>query len=158
SGARDQAPRDLHPRRSCARPPRSAQTAPYLPSCGGLVSWSSSSHLSSNGSRSCSGSQYGSPSGIGLGGWGFGGGLTTSRSIGQPLANNASHRFGGTLRIIDAERSPVAIPKIKLGQIAVQMPLIAMLVNANHAALEDRKITLDRVCVSLSPHVFVFTV
>ena len=44
-----------------------------------------------------------------------------------------------------AKRNAVAIPKIKLGKITVQMLLAAVLIHALHAALENRVVTFDRV-------------
>jgi hypothetical protein len=60
--------------------------------------------------------------------------------IGEPLALGALHSNGGSLRIVDAEPKAVGIPKVELGQVAVQVLLAAVLVHAFHAALEDREV------------------
>ena len=69
----------------------------------------------------------------------------TSRSIGQPLADSALNRTGGALNVIYALPDAIAIPEIKLRKIAVQMLLAAMLVDALHAAFEDRIVTFNGV-------------
>ena len=69
----------------------------------------------------------------------------TSRPIGQPLADDALHGAGGALHVIYAEPNAIAIAEIELRQIAVQMLLAAMLVDALHAALEDRVVAFDGV-------------
>ena len=69
----------------------------------------------------------------------------TSRSIGQSLANCALNRTGGALHVIYALPDAIAIPEIELAQVAVQVLLGAMLVDALHAALEDRIVALNSV-------------
>ena len=46
---------------------------------------------------------------------------------------------------MDAKRNAVAVAKIELGEIAVQVLLAAMLVDALHPAFEDREEALDGV-------------
>ncbi len=70
-----------------------------------------------------------------------------SRSIGEPLADDTHKGALGTLHVIYAKPNAVAIAEIEFAQIAVQMALAAMLVNALHAALEDRVIALKGVGV-----------
>ena len=48
-----------------------------------------------------------------------------------------------------AERRTVRVAEIELGDIAMQMVFAAMLVNAFHAALENRVVALDRVRIDL---------
>src|SRR6202051_995213 len=79
----------------------------------------------------------------------------TSRSIGQPLADSALNRAGGALNVIYAEPNAVAISEIELRQIAVQMLLLAMLVDAFHAALEDRIVALNGVGRNIVADVFL---
>ena len=43
------------------------------------------------------------------------------------------------------------VAEIELGQIAVKMLLAAMLVNADHAALEDAVVALDGVGADVTP-------
>jgi hypothetical protein len=59
----------------------------------------------------------------------------------------------GAHGIIDAETDTVLVPEIKLRQIAVQVLLGAMLVDAHHSALEYR-IDLDRVGVGIVANVY----
>ena len=114
----DQALLDSRLRRSCARFLQSARIAFYQ------LSWRevssspspSSSRSSSNGSLNCSGSQYGPPSGNGLGGCRFGG-LATSRSISQPLADSTFYRPCGALGVINSNPDTVGITEIEFGEI-----------------------------------------
>jgi hypothetical protein len=50
---------------------------------------------------------------------------------------------------IHAKRRSIAVTKVKLGKIPMQMLLRAMLVHAFHAALENRVVAFDRVRVDL---------
>lgn len=61
----------------------------------------------------------------------------TSPPIGQPLAYRATDRAIGALAVVNPELGAVAVAEIELCQIAVQVLLGAMLVDALHAALED---------------------
>ena len=70
-----------------------------------------------------------------------------SLPIGEPLADDALNGARGTLYVIYAQPDAVAIAEIELRQIAVQMLLAAMLVDALHAALEDRVVAFDGVGV-----------
>jgi hypothetical protein len=57
------------------------------------------------------GSRYGEPSGQnGSGDFGFSG-LAVSRSIGEPLADNAANRARASLHVINAKPDPVAYRK-----------------------------------------------
>ena len=47
--------------------------------------------------------------------------------------------------VVHAELGAVAVAEIELRQIAVQMLFAAMLIDALHAALEDREEAFDRV-------------
>ena len=51
-----------------------------------------------------------------------------SRSIGEPLSDDAGERPVGPLYIINAERDPLVVAEIELGQIPVQMLPVAVLV------------------------------
>ena len=53
----------------------------------------------------------------------------------------------GALGIVHAERDAVVVAEIKLRKIAVQVLLAAVLIDAAHAALEDREIVFNRVGV-----------
>src|SRR5215469_14148346 len=69
------------------------------------------------------GSLYGASSQNGLGGSWFRGGFSTSRSIGQPLADDGADRALSTLYIIDPESDSVAVAEIEFGKVAMQMGL-----------------------------------
>ena len=87
-----------------------------------------------NGSKSCTGSRYGEPSGqSGLGGSSFGD-LAINCSIGEPLADDTANRAIGAQLVINAERDAVAVPEIELGKIPMQVALVAALIDAGHAA------------------------
>ena len=58
----------------------------------------------------------------------------------QPLAFNATDRGEGAVDVTVAERHAVIVAVVELGEIAVKVFLFAMLINAAHAALEDREI------------------
>jgi hypothetical protein len=60
----------------------------------------------------------------------------TRLPVRQPLAGGASKGEFGALYIVDAELGTVAAAKIKFGELAVQMVLAAVLINALHAAFE----------------------
>src|SRR5580693_7722031 len=68
-----------------------------------------------------------------------------SCSISKPLADDTLHRSRGTFHVIYAEPNAIAIAEIVLGEITMQMLLAAMLVDALHAALENREIAFNRV-------------
>ena len=55
----------------------------------------------------------------------------------ESLADHASDGLIGPVLIINTNPNAVAVAEIKLRQIAVQMPLRAMLIHALHAAFED---------------------
>jgi hypothetical protein len=82
-----------HPLPLGERIPGNARIAPYPQSCGLGASGPSSasfSSLPSNGSLNCTGSLYGASNHSGLGGFGLRDGLATSRSVSQPLADDAA--------------------------------------------------------------------
>jgi hypothetical protein len=78
----------------------------------------------------------------------------TSRSIGEALPNDAFDRAFGAFYVIYAEPDAIAIAKIEFGKVAVQMALAAMLVDALHAAFEDRIEAFNCVSVDDPTHVF----
>src|SRR3954468_4438643 len=146
-------------RRRRGRTRGSVRTAPYRqrvalaaygPSSSSSPPWSSS-----KGSLSCTGSLYAPSIGSGLGGTSFSG-LSVSRSKGQPLANDAPDRTRSTLSVVDTKSNAVAVPEIKFAEITVQMVLGAMLIDALHAPLEDRKISFNGVSMSYPAHPFLF--
>ncbi len=79
----------------------------------------------------------GEPSGqIGSGGRG-GTNLATSPPIGEALAFRPGDSAAGTLFVINPDCGAVAVPEVKFGEIAVQMLLVTVLIDADHPALED---------------------
>src|SRR6202040_4286177 len=105
----------------------SACIAPY-PRFRGAAAWGplySVSSSSSNGSLNCSGSLYGPSSHSGLGGSRLGG-LDTSRSVGQPLTDNAPDRPLSAFCIVNAERGAVVVSEIELCEVAEQVRLAHM--------------------------------
>ena len=56
--------------------------------------------------------------------------------------------------IVDAERGAVIVAEIKLRQIAVQVLLAAVLVDAAHSTLEHREVAFDRIGRDVAAHVF----
>ena len=63
----------------------------------------------------------------------------------QPLARRAFDGNGGTLHVINAKLGAGVLPEIELGQVTVKMLGVDVLVNADNAALEDRKEAFKRV-------------
>jgi hypothetical protein len=68
-----------------------------------------------------------------------------SCSIGETLSNDTFDRALGALYVIYAEPDAIAIAKIEFGKVAMQMPFAAMLIDALHAALEDRIVAFNGV-------------
>lgn len=62
-----------------------------------------------------------------------------SRSIGQPLTDDALKRTVGPLNIVHTKTNAVVIAEIELRKVAVKASFFAVLVIALHAALEDPK-------------------
>jgi hypothetical protein len=75
----------------------------------------------------------------------FGAPVATNCSVGQPTASGALQGTLGAHHIIDPQLDPVGVPEIELGQVAMEMVLPAMLVDAEHPALEDREEPFDAV-------------
>ena len=65
--------------------------------------------------------------------------LSARRRIGEAFAYDPFHGPRGTLNVVYAKPDAIAIAEIELREIAVQMLLAAMLVDALHAALEIEK-------------------
>ena len=74
-----------------------------------------------------------------------GGGPDVRQPIGQALADAAQHGPHCPLLIFAAQRRTVGVAEIELRQIPLQMLLRAVLVDALHAALEDREEAFNRV-------------
>lgn len=65
--------------------------------------------------------------------------------IGKSLANYPLQGSLGPALIVDAKLYAIVVAEFKLSQIAMQMFLAAMLIDALHAALENREIAFQRV-------------
>src|ERR1700730_9571614 len=78
-----------------------------------------------------------------------------SRLIGKSLSDDTHKCALSALDVIYAEPNAVAIAKIEFTQIAVQMALATMLVNAFHAALENAVVAFDGVGVDNAATVFM---
>jgi len=94
----------------------------------------------------------------GLGGFGIGGGLATSRSVGQPLANDAPDGLLGAFNIIDPDGGPGVVAEIEFGEIPVKMAIVAVLINAAHPSFEHRKKSFCGVHVRVAARPFLFAV
>src|SRR6185437_1885393 len=77
---------------------------------------------------------------------------SSSRLIGQPPSNRATKQDFGALGIFDAVRLPIVVAEVELGHIALQMIVRAMLIDALHAALEDREEAFDGIGVNVAVH------
>lgn len=82
------------------------------------------------------------------------GGLAINCSTGQPLADCAANRLIGALLIINPKRDSVAIAEIEFGKVAVQMALVAVLIHADHSALEDGEEALGAVHMGFAARPF----
>lgn len=60
----------------------------------------------------------------------------TSLLIGEPFASGAVDQLFGALEVADAKLGAAIVAEIELRKVAVQVSLTAMLVDADHAALE----------------------
>lgn len=76
-------------------------------------------------------------------------------AVGEPLTDDTTDQTFGALFIINAERSPIVVAEIEFGGVAVQVLLIAMLIDALHPALEHRKEPFNGVRVHIAPAPFV---
>jgi hypothetical protein len=81
--------------------------------------------------------------------------LPTSRSIGEPLALDATQDIAGTTGIVHAQGDPVVVSEIELGEVAMQMFLANVLVDAIDAAFQDGEETFCGVGVSVTAHVLI---
>ena len=73
--------------------------------------------------------------------------------IGQPLADDALQGQLGALSIAAAKLHAVVVAEIKLCNVAMQVLLSAVLIDALHAPLKDAVVTLKGVCVGIAPDV-----
>src|SRR5580692_3408887 len=78
--------------------------------------------------------------------------------IGKSLPNDTFYCPFSALHIVYAKPNAITVPKIIFCQIAVQMLLAAVLIDALHTALEDRIEAFDRVGVDVTANVFLLAV
>src|SRR5690349_4834560 len=76
-----------------------------------------------------------------------------SPSIGEALADAALYGCVGARHVVNAQRDAMVVPEVELAQIAMQVLLTAVLIDALHTALEDREVALDGVGVRVPAHV-----
>ena len=72
----------------------------------------------------------------------------------QTLTHDTTNEPISASLIVDAKCRAFVVSEIKLGKLALQMLLADVMVNAMDATLENGKITLNRVRVSISTNVF----
>ena len=75
----------------------------------------------------------------------------TNPPISKALAFYHGEQLVVTLGISDLERGATVVAEIELGKVAVQMRFAAMLIDADHAALEDGEHVLNRVGMNDHP-------
>src|ERR1700730_18449196 len=68
-----------------------------------------------------------------------------SRSIGETPADDSLYRLFSASFIVNASCDPIIVPEIEFRKVAVQMALIAMLIDAFHAAFEDTEIAFESI-------------
>ena len=73
--------------------------------------------------------------------------------IGEALSDDASQRNIGTGPIIESVGDAVVIAELELTSIAMQVLLVAVLVDAAHTALEDREIAFNGIGVNVAPNI-----
>jgi len=79
---------------------------------------------------------------------------SVSLLIHQALAFDALHGLDGAVNVAVAEFDAVIVAEVKFREVAVQVLLAAVLIDAAHAALEDREEALDRIGVDVTPDIF----
>jgi hypothetical protein len=72
----------------------------------------------------------------------------TNPPICQSLAFNHCKQLVVAFAVCDFQRCAAIVAEIELGKIAMQMRFAAMLVHANHAALEHGEHAFDEACVT----------
>jgi hypothetical protein len=82
----------------------------------------------------------------------------TSRSIGEPLADDSAQCPVRAFQVINAKRGPVAVPEIEFGEVPVKMFLADVLIDPIDAALQDREVVLRCIGVRIAANVFILRV
>src|ERR1700729_1832529 len=83
-------------------------------------------------------------------------GLSVSRPrVSEALSNDTLDCSLSALHVVNTKTDAIAIAEIELRKIAVQMAFAAMLVNALHAAFEDRIESFDGIGMDVPANVFL---
>src|SRR4051794_19051219 len=77
----------------------------------------------------------------------LGGAGAVNPPIGQALADHAQQRCISTRRVVHAQSDAVGVAELELREVAVQVLLAAVLVDACHSALEQAERSFDGVGV-----------
>lgn len=86
---------------------------------------------------------------------GFDAPLPTSRSIGEPLALDTAQDIASAFGIVYAECDPVVVPEVEFGEVAVQMFLADVLIDAVDAAFQDGEETFRGIGMGVAANVFI---
>src|SRR5438067_1050216 len=73
-----------------------------------------------------------------------------SRSVGEPLADDAAERPVGALYIVNAECDALVVPEVELGEVALQVLFVDVVIYADDSALQDREIAFNGVGVRVA--------
>src|SRR5688572_18569128 len=84
--------------------------------------------------------------------------ICISAVVFKPPASGALYRRERTLMIIHAVGDPIVVAELELSNVAVQVPVGAVLIDAPHAALEDGEEAFKRVRVGLAARPFILAV
>jgi hypothetical protein len=84
--------------------------------------------------------------------------LATSRSVSQPLADDATDRALSALYIVHAKSDSIAVFEIELGEVTVKMFLADVLIDAIDSAFQDREVIFGGIGGGVSPYVFLLCV
>ena len=80
----------------------------------------------------------------------------TSRSIGEPLADEAFYSQVSSVPVVIAELHAVTVPEVEFAQISVQMRLADVLIDAINSAFENGEVIFGAVGEDIAPNVFLF--
>ena len=69
----------------------------------------------------------------------------TNPPIGEALVTDGSEQHFGAFGIAHTERGAAVVTEVEFRQVAVEVSLAAMLIDADHAAFEHREHVLDSV-------------
>src|SRR3954471_18202723 len=78
-----------------------------------------------------------------------------SRSIGEPLSNDAAQHAAGAFYVINTERDALIVAEIELGEIPLQVLLADVMVDAVDTALQYREVALNGIGVGVAANVFL---